>query len=165
MQVWLLWFLPPHAAVEETGGMCHNWGVARVLDYVRKQVTPALADEAYGRESCLRALISVMVFLAYLCFVRWLLAEYAVTPTDLFFRRLDFFLKRIIPMPLVALAGWGIYYGIMGVAKDRIRVLSIMGLAMNLVCLYFHGMVAYSVACEVYSAYRYYGGVIQVMTR
>lgn len=125
-----------------------------LLDYLR----PRRLDDhdTMGRASCNRAIVSVLIFSAWLFLVPHQLP--ALT-------KVDFLAKRVLPVALVVLASWGIYYGIRGLTRDKHRVAAIVGLLLNTTCLLFHGLMVVLLVLELVHAFQESGGRIQTQYR
>jgi hypothetical protein len=125
-----------------------------VVDYLRRRrARHRLSGDPWGRAACNRVFLSVAVYLAWVYLFRHERST------------LEFFIKRVMPFPLVALAIWGIYYGALGLRHDRHWARAAIGITMNAVCLFFHGIVMYWQTLELVYAYVYTGGKIVIEYR
>src|SRR5262245_16205741 len=115
--------------------ICQNKIMPQMLDYLRKKLAPRHGVH-FGRLSCNRVYISVASFLVYILFIARPPDREGVADWQL---KLDFMAKRILPYVCTLLAGWGLYYGVLGIFRDEFRGRAIFGALMNLVCLIFHG--------------------------
>jgi hypothetical protein len=130
----------------------------QLLHYLRKKLAPRHGVH-FGRVSCNRVYISVAIFLVYIL----LIAPPPERDRPEFLLKLDFMVKRIIPYVCTLLAGYGLYYGVLGFFRDQYRGRAIFGVLMNFVCLIFHGILMYLQTKEFFLAYWYDHG--QIMTQ